>query len=154
MCTVHSSLGLGSCANNVQLRAEDEDPILIFSTKILLLSYNRQMNNCSLTQSQYRYYNCSPLLMSSGSTLHLSPDFRVVIMAHRVELITSGSCRKAKASAKCKNPLRTVEEKSLHKKMSVPRKHSVPYYSEYSDNQGKEYSAMCSIKTRHISANQ
>lgn len=54
-----------------------------------------------------------PLLMSSGSTLHFSPDFRVAMMAQTVELIKSGSRRKERASVRCKKPPRTVM-KSQH----------------------------------------
>lgn len=54
-----------------------------------------------------------PLLMSSGSTLHFSPDFRVAMMAQTVELIKSGSRRKERASVRCKKPPRTVT-KSQH----------------------------------------
>lgn len=54
-----------------------------------------------------------PLLMSSGSTLHFSPDFRVAMMAQTVELIKSGSRRKERASVRCKKPPRT-ETKSQH----------------------------------------
>lgn len=51
--------------------------------------------------------------MSSGSTLHFSPDFRVAMMAQTVELIKSGSRRKERASVRCKKPPRT-ETKSQH----------------------------------------
>lgn len=54
-----------------------------------------------------------PLLMSSGSTLHISPDFRVAMMAQTVELIKSGSRRKERASVRCRKPPRTVT-KSQH----------------------------------------
>lgn len=54
-----------------------------------------------------------PLLMSSGSTLHFSPDFRVAMMARTVELIKSGSRRKFRASVRCKKPPRTAK-KSQH----------------------------------------
>lgn len=54
-----------------------------------------------------------PLLMSSGSTLHFSPDLRVAMMARTVELTRSGSRRKVRASVRCKKPPRTAK-KSQH----------------------------------------
>ena len=51
-----------------------------------------------------------PLLMSSGSTSHCSPDLRVATMARTVELTASGSPRNVRASTRCKNPLRTAGE--------------------------------------------
>lgn len=47
------------------------------------------------------------LLMSSGSTGHFSPDLRVAMTARAVELATSRSPWKLRASAKCRSPLRT-----------------------------------------------
>lgn len=49
-----------------------------------------------------------PLLMSSGSTVHFSPDLRVAMTARAVELATSRSRWKLKASARCRSPLRTA----------------------------------------------
>lgn len=49
-----------------------------------------------------------PLLTSSGSTSHPSPDRRVATTARMVELTTSGSPRNDRDSARCKNPLRTA----------------------------------------------
>lgn len=55
-----------------------------------------------------------PLLMSSGSTVHFSPDFRVVMTARTVELATSRSWWKLRASARCRSPLRTVRSGANH----------------------------------------
>lgn len=54
-----------------------------------------------------------PLLISSGSTSHPSPDLRVAAMARMVELTTSGSPRNVRASARCRNPLRTAGERCV-----------------------------------------
>lgn len=55
-----------------------------------------------------------PLLMSSGSTVHFSPDLKVAMTACTVELANSRSCRKLRASARCCSPLPTVSKGAIH----------------------------------------